>query len=106
MAEATEALQSGSLDQPAVEAALLVSHGLGVDRAALYTGCRDEVRNDQVQTVMELIIRRGKHEPGQYLTGRVNFLGFDFLVKAPVFIPRPETEVLVEKLVELAHSTN
>jgi release factor glutamine methyltransferase len=75
-----------------------------MDRAALYTGCQDEVRNDQVQAVMELIIRRGKHEPGQYLTGRVNFLGIDFLVEAPVFIPRPETEVLVEKLVDLACS--
>lgn len=56
----------------------------------------------QTSAFSALIQRRISHEPTAYITGHKEFYGLDFQVARPVLIPRPETELLVEKAIDLA----
>ena len=59
---------------------------------------------EQTSTFSALIQRRISHEPTAYITGHKEFYGLDFQVARPALIPRPETELLVDKAIELATS--
>lgn len=91
-----------NIDSPRLEAEVLLAHVLGVDRFHLY------VRFDQVpepearEKFRELVRRRSEHCPTQYLLGDCEFYSRSFKVTPDVLIPRPETELLVEKLVQPA----
>lgn len=103
---ATQILQANkgidSIKESTVYALSLVAHGLGLDKTSLYMSYDNEVTDEKTEAILRLVNRKASHEPIEYVTGKVNFMGFEFLIKPPVFIPRPETEVLVETVVELA----
>ncbi|MDD5614500.1 MAG: peptide chain release factor N(5)-glutamine methyltransferase [Candidatus Omnitrophica bacterium] len=80
---------------PEVEEIFLSVLGLQ-QRSALYLNDFKDIPFELLESVIE---KRKQGYPLQYLTGRVNFFGFDFIAKDGVFIPRPETEVLVEYIV-------
>ncbi|HEO64199.1 MAG TPA: peptide chain release factor N(5)-glutamine methyltransferase [Candidatus Omnitrophica bacterium] len=70
---------------------------LGLEqRSALYLNDFQDIPFEVLDSAIE---KRKQGYPLQYLTGRVNFFGFDFITKEGVFIPRPETELLVEYVV-------
>ena len=79
-----------------LEAQVLLSHVLGVERSLLYAYPEREVTTEQAQRYLALIERRLQGEPVAYLTGQKEFYGLDFFVDSRVLIPRPETELLVE----------
>src|SRR6266704_5178225 len=79
-----------------LDAQVLLSHTLHVERSALYTYPELLVTPEQEQQFLTLIERRSHGEPVAYLTGNKEFYGLDFLVDKRVLIPRPETELLVE----------
>ena len=81
---------------------VLLQHVLGYTRTQLFLHHHDEVPKAKEQEFWRLIARRGAHEPVAYLTGKKEFFGFDFVVSPAVLIPRPETELLVERAVILA----
>jgi release factor glutamine methyltransferase len=54
------------------------------------------------EAIKQMLIRRGKKEPLQYILGETEFYGYKFKVDRSVLIPRPETEMLVEKVIENA----
>ncbi|MCS6766255.1 MAG: peptide chain release factor N(5)-glutamine methyltransferase [Candidatus Protistobacter heckmanni] len=83
---------------PMHEARLLLGHATGLSRAALIT--RDALPEAQEAAFLALAARRRAGEPVAYLTGRREFHGLDFEVNPAVFIPRPETELLVELALE------
>jgi release factor glutamine methyltransferase len=84
------------------DAELLLMHTLKRSRTWLITHF-DELLADQLSvSYAELLERRRKGEPIQYITGEAEFYGLPFLVTRDVLIPRPETEHLVEKVIELA----
>ncbi|MBI4722316.1 MAG: peptide chain release factor N(5)-glutamine methyltransferase [Candidatus Stahlbacteria bacterium] len=101
--EATQILQSKKIDNPIIEAISLVAHGLSMDKSTLYTKYNDQVEISLIPTILSLINRRAKYEPLQYITGTLNFMGLEFLISPPVFIPRPETEMIVEQAIKIAH---
>lgn len=93
--------RAGSLD-PRRDAALLLRHLLGLDAAQFFLRSDHQIAPEQLRAYMSLIERRASGEPVQYITGHQEFYGLDFIVGRDVLIPRPETELIVEKTIELA----
>lgn len=87
-------------DIPQKEAMILLGEVLGCEMSWLLSHSDDEISMDERFT--EFLRRRVSHEPLEYILGRANFYGREFDVDARVLIPRPETEILVDKAVELA----
>ncbi len=96
LAHGAAALRHGGIETPELDAALLLGHLLGRERAALYAHLLDDVPPG-IPTAFDLLIeRRLRGEPVAYLTGTKEFMGLAFAVNAAVLVPRPETELLVE----------
>ncbi len=87
-------------EAPAVVAALLICHVLGIDKVTLVAHSEEEVPPEAEKKLEALVKRRLAGEPVAYLTGRREFYGRDFLVDSSTLIPRPETEHLVEAALE------
>ncbi|MBD3372406.1 MAG: peptide chain release factor N(5)-glutamine methyltransferase [Candidatus Coatesbacteria bacterium] len=87
------------------EAELLLSMRLGLPRHRLYLDAKREVPPDIAAVLESDLRRRLSGEPLQLVLGSVGFRGLELSVRPGVFIPRPETEVLVEQAVELASRT-
>ncbi len=83
-------------------AELLLMHVLGRDRAYLHTHSDEDLPAEDLDRYVQLIAERSTGKPTQYITGHQEFWGLDFEVTPDVLIPRPETEHLVECVLELA----
>jgi release factor glutamine methyltransferase len=79
-----------------LDAQLLLSHVLHIERSTLYAYPERELTPAQEQYYLALVERRAQSEPVAYLVGHKEFYGLDFMVDRRVLIPRPETELLVE----------
>ncbi len=77
---------------------------MGLDRVALYLGIDQKLTSEQACSFFDLIKRRISREPAAYITGHKEFFDLDFHVDRHVLIPRPETEILVEKAIEIGGS--
>jgi release factor glutamine methyltransferase len=93
--------QNGVEDAP-LEGELLLRHTLKIDRVQLYIDLEKELAPQQEEAFRRLVWRRLSGEPAAYITGRREFYGLDFKVNPSVLIPRPESELLVEKALSIA----
>jgi len=84
-----------------LDAELLLGHALGLGRVELYTGFERPLGEDELAECRELIARRAKREPVAYILGRWGFRGLDLDVDRRVLVPRPETELLVDRCLAL-----
>lgn len=84
-----------------MNAELLIMFTLDCDRAYLYAHPGREFTSDETQRYDEALARRATGVPAQYITGHQEFWGLDFIVSPAVLIPRPETEHLVEAVLDL-----
>lgn len=100
LSEATSFMQGRGIDSPRVSAEVLLGHALGLGRVDLYARYDAPVESVPLTTFRELVRKRLDRVPLQYLTGKVEFYSRTFSVREGVFIPRPETEVLVDKALE------
>jgi len=82
-------------------AELLLMHVLDCDRSYLYTHPEDELPAATTELFFQLIAERATGKPTQYITGHQEFWGLDFEVTPDVLIPRPETEHVVETVLDL-----
>ncbi|MCJ7728496.1 MAG: peptide chain release factor N(5)-glutamine methyltransferase [Sedimentisphaerales bacterium] len=96
----TEYLKNKGVDVPRLSAELLLSHVLGLKRIELYTQFNKAVESEQLSQLRELVKRASEHEPIAYLTGKREFYSLDFEITGDCLIPRPETELLVERAIE------
>jgi len=85
-----------------MNAETLLMFVLGVNRAYLYAHPERELTPEDLSRYEDAIGERASGIPSQYITGHQEFWGLDFVVSAAVLIPRPETEHLVETVLELA----
>jgi release factor glutamine methyltransferase len=92
------------VDSPRLSAELLLAHVLQVPRLKLYTDYERPVTDHQLTTYRDLVKRGAEHEPIAYLTGKAHFFNLEFDVTRDVLIPRPETETLVEHVLQLARN--
>lgn len=102
-----EALRHGSarlralgLQSADLEAALLLGLATGLDRLSLVTKTATPVPVDQWEAYQGFLARRERRQPLQYLTGKQEFMSLEFEVGEGVLIPRPETEHLVEGVLD------
>jgi release factor glutamine methyltransferase len=86
---------------PRMNAELLLMFTLDCDRAYLYGHPERELTADELRRYDEAIARRATGVPAQYITGHQEFWGMDLIVSPAVLIPRPETEHVVEAVLEL-----
>lgn len=87
-----------------MNAELLIMFTLDCDRAYLYAHPERELAPDETERYDEALARRASGVPVQYITGHQEFWGLGLIVSAAVLIPRPETEHVVEAVLELAKS--
>ena len=104
LSRAREVLADGDIEEASLEAELLLRNTLKVSRVQLYSELDRELDLKETETFWARIGRCLNHEPSAYITGYREFYGLDFYVDFSVLIPRPESELLVEKALELAHN--
>ena len=97
----TEYLETNGSPTPRLDAELLLAHGLGLTRIDLYTQFERPLSEDELAACRELIRRRGRREPLAYVIGRWGFRRLELDVDARVLVPRPETELLVDRCLTL-----
>ncbi len=83
-----------------LEAEVLLCHQLRTDRTRLYSHLDEQIGLEKLRAYGSLVERRASREPVAYIVGHREFFGLDFLVDRRVLIPRPETELLVETVLE------
>lgn len=88
------------------EAELLFSRVLDCDRISLYLDKKRKLNKPQSRFIASVLERRIKGEPLQYILGETEFMGLKFKLDPGALIPRPETEILVEKIIQAANSQN
>jgi len=84
-----------------LDAELLLGHALGLGRVEIYTGFERPLDEAELAECRALIARRAKREPVAYILGRWGFRGLDLDVDPRVLVPRPETELLVDRCLAL-----
>src|SRR5262245_10756706 len=102
---AADQLRSSGVNEPRLDAALLLSHALGCPRDFLIAHDDRALSPEQLRMFTAFVSRRAGGEPLQYITGHQEFFKLDFKVRPDVLIPRPETELIVEAALDL-FSTN
>jgi release factor glutamine methyltransferase len=96
------ALRAGGIEEPELEAELLLRHVLGRDKTYFYLHLPEHLDPEQERAFHELLRQRLTHRPLAYITGHREFYGLDFRVQPGVLIPRPETELVVERCIAIA----
>ncbi len=104
--EAAHHLRTANIAEARREAASLLSHIIARDRTYLLTHADAALAASDVARLKAYVERRAAGEPLQYITGHQEFFNLDFEVTPDVLIPRPETELLVERVLELLKETN
>ena len=101
IANAAAVLEDAGIPEPRREASSLLAFVIKEDAAFLIAHSDDSLAAPYKMMFDACVRRRAKHEPFQYIVGRQEFYGLDFDVTPDVLIPRPETEILVEKAIDL-----
>jgi release factor glutamine methyltransferase len=96
-----DALRAAGVEEPRLDAELLLSEATGWDRARMAANPEGEIPPPAARRFAEMVRRRLRREPVAYILGRRGFRHLDLHVDPRVLIPRPETELLVELALEL-----
>ena len=98
----TEWLTARGSESPRLDAEVLLAHVRGCPRIALYTAFETPVADAERARFRDLVKRRGNGEPVAYLVGSKEFFSLPLRVSPAVLVPRPETEGLVVRAIDLA----
>ena len=101
LADAEAALSNADIPEPRREANSLLQFAIARDRAFVVAHPEYELSEQEFSVFNDAVARRAAREPFQHIVGKQEFYGLDFLVTLDVLIPRPETEILVERAIEL-----
>ncbi len=100
--QGTQLLEDAAIAAPRLTAEVLLAHALGRDRPYLYAHPEEELAHNSWLHYGRYLHERLKGKPTQYITGHQEFYGREFRVRPGVFIPRPETEHVVEAALRVA----
>ncbi len=90
-----EYFKGKGIESPRLNIELILSDILNYTRIELYTNYNQPLNDAELLKIKNFVIRRGKHEPLQYILGKTYFYGYQIIVNSDVMVPRPETEELV-----------
>ena len=102
MLRSTATLDAAGVPSPRLDSEVLLAHTLGWKRARLFAFPEFVLPEDLREQFAALVERRAQREPVPYIVGHREFYGLDFLVDRRALIPRPETELLVERALQSA----
>jgi release factor glutamine methyltransferase len=97
---AAQRLEEAGSDTASLDAQVLLGHVLGAERAWLFAHYDQKLDPTQIEQFEAMVARRVAAEPVAYLIGHREFYGLDLTVDARVLIPRPETELLVDAVLD------
>lgn len=93
-------LKEKGVPSPRLESEWLVAETLKIDRLTIYADFNRPITELEQKHLRDALTRRGKREPLQYILGEVSFLNCRLKVNSNVLIPRPETEILADKIIQ------
>jgi release factor glutamine methyltransferase len=93
---AVDDFRTRGIENPRLDAELLVAHALGIDRMRVILDAQRPLEGAELATLRDLVKRRRAYEPIAYLRGEREFYGRTFRVDARVLVPRPDTETLID----------
>ncbi|MFB0528128.1 MAG: peptide chain release factor N(5)-glutamine methyltransferase [bacterium] len=96
----TRYLKRKGIPEPRIDAEVLLAHVLKIERLEIYLNLDCQVTEKELSAYKKLIERRIRREPVAFIIGHKEFMGLKFFLNRDVLIPRPETEILVEKVIE------
>jgi release factor glutamine methyltransferase len=99
-------LEKHSSDSSRLDAEVLLAQALGIRRLDLYLQFDRPLSDDELTLYRDLIRKRAHGDPVAYLVGHKEFMALDFEVTPAVLVPNPDTEVLVQRAVEIARQAN
>ena len=92
--------KKNDIDNPRLDAEVLLAELLDMERIKLYVNFDYPLNDEEISQYRKMIKKRAKHIPVAYITGHKEFMSLDFFVNQNVLLPRPETEILVEYLID------
>jgi release factor glutamine methyltransferase len=104
LASAIARLTAERVPSPRLNAELLLMFALSCDRAYLYAHPERDLTADEQARYEAALAERARGAPAQYITGHQEFWGMDFIVTPAVLIPRPETEHIIETVLEVVRA--
>ncbi len=93
---AIDTLKNSNIESPNINAEILLAHALSCDRIELHTNPGKIINDGDISKYKTLINKRANHVPLQYITVHVEFMSLDFVVDEHTLLPRQDTEILVE----------
>jgi len=103
---AADYFRDKGVSEPRASAEVLLANALGLSRLDLYLRHDQPLTPEELARFKTLVLRRRQGEPVAYITGHREFWSLDFLVSPAVLIPRPETEILVQAVLEVLKTEN
>jgi release factor glutamine methyltransferase len=98
-------LRKAGVPEARHEAGSLLAHVIGRDRTFILSHADDQLSDEHLELFRGVLESRATGKPMQYIAGHQEFFGLDFEVTSDVLIPRPETELLVEKALQLVSNS-
>lgn len=93
-------LKAAGVEAYSLDCRLILMHSTGLDEIELFTQGERILTPKEEKCFISCLKRREKNEPIAYITGKKEFMGLEFKVNAATLIPRPDTEILVEAVIE------
>jgi release factor glutamine methyltransferase len=100
LALSAELLRERGVPSAKLDASLIIGHALGLDRMQVYLQTDRPLSDEELATIRALLRRRAQREPLAHITGEREFMSLDFAVHPGLLVPRPDSELLVEALLE------
>jgi len=98
--KATKYLRRRGIPEPRIDAEVLLAYVLKIERLEIYLNLDCQLTKEELSAYEKLIERRVGREPVAFIVGYKEFMGLNFFLNKNVLIPRPETEILVEEVIE------
>lgn len=99
--QATKYLENNHIDTAKTDAEILLCDLIKTERINLYLKTKMRLSDDELNQYWQLLERRALHEPIAYILGKKEFMNWEFIVNQHVLIPREETSILVEEIINL-----
>lgn len=101
-----EIIKQRDYNNPLLDVQLILCHLIKKDRVYVHLNRKEEVDEEIEKKFYEMALKRNLGYPLQYMTNIQEFMGLDFYVQEGILVPRPDTEILVEKIINIVNNSD